>query len=58
VAEHEGGDGFDSEILVHQSCRHDFFVREEAICYALPMEDFLELERVAGRLGALFGLGG
>jgi CRP-like cAMP-binding protein len=43
LAVHEGGDGFDSEILVYQSCRHDFFVREEAICYALPMEDFLEL---------------
>ena len=43
VAVHESGDGFDSEILVHQSCRHDFFVREEAICYALPIEDFLEL---------------
>ena len=43
VAVHEGGDGFDSEILVYQSCRHDFFVREEAICYALPIEDFLEL---------------
>ena len=43
VTVHEGGDGFDSEILVHQSCRHDFVVREEAICYALPIEDFLEL---------------
>src|SRR5262249_22114230 len=43
VRVHESGDGFDSEILVHQSCRHDFVVREEAICYALPIEDFLEL---------------
>ena len=43
VAVHESGDGFDSEILVHQTARHDFVVREEAICYALPIEDFLEL---------------
>jgi CBS domain-containing protein len=43
VAVHESGDGFDSEILVHQAARHDFVVREEAICYALPIEDFLEL---------------
>jgi CBS domain-containing protein len=42
VAVHESGDGFDGGILVHQSCRHDFVVREEAICYALPIEDFLE----------------
>lgn len=43
VAVHESGDGFDSEILVHQAVRHDFVVREEAICYALPIEDFLDL---------------
>ena len=43
VAVHESGDGFDSEILVHQISRHDFVVREEAICYTLPIEDFLEL---------------
>jgi CBS domain-containing protein len=43
VAVHESGDGFDSEILVHQATRHDFVVREEAICYALPIEDFLDL---------------
>lgn len=43
VTVHETGDGFDSEILVHQASRHDFVVREEAICYALPIEDFLEL---------------
>ena len=43
VAVHESGDGFDSEILVHQTAAHDFVVREEAICYALPIEDFLEL---------------
>ena len=43
VAVHESGDGFDSEILVHQTSSHDFVVREEAICYALPIEDFLEL---------------
>ena len=40
---HGPGDGFDSEILIHQACRHDFIVREEAICYRLPIEDFLEL---------------
>ena len=43
VTVHESGDGFDSEILVHQAIRHDFVVREEAICYAIPIEDFLEL---------------
>jgi CBS domain-containing protein len=43
VAVHESGDGIDSEILVHQTVRHDFVVREEAICYSLPIEDFLEL---------------
>ena len=43
VAVHESGDGFDSGILVHQTVRHDFVVREEAICYSLPIEDFLEL---------------
>jgi CBS domain-containing protein len=43
VAVHERGDGFDSEILVHQAIRHDFVVREEAICYAIPIEDFIEL---------------
>ncbi len=40
---HGTGDSFDSEILLHQACRHDFAVREEAICYRLPIEDFLEL---------------
>jgi CBS domain-containing protein len=40
---HGPGDGFDSEILIHQACRHDFIVREEAICYRLPIEDFLDL---------------
>ena len=40
---HGSGDGFDSEILIHQACRHDFVVREEAICYRLPIEDFIEL---------------
>lgn len=43
VTVHESGDGFDSGILVHQIARHAFVVREEAICYALPIEDFLEL---------------
>lgn len=43
VAVHESGDGFDSGILVHQTTRHEFVVREEAICYALPIEDFIEL---------------
>lgn len=40
---HGEGDAFDSGILVHGACRHDFVVREEAICYRLPIEDFLEL---------------
>ena len=43
MAVHESGDGFDSGILVHQTTRHEFVVREEAICYALPIEDFIEL---------------
>jgi CBS domain-containing protein len=43
VTVHESGDGFDSDILVHQISRHAFVVREEAICYKLPIEDFLEL---------------
>ncbi len=43
VTVHESGDGFDSGILVHQAARHDFVVREEAICYVLPIEDFLDL---------------
>lgn len=43
VAVHESGDAFDSAILVHQSSRHDFVVAEEAICYILPIEDFLDL---------------
>ncbi len=43
VTVHESGDGFDSDILVHKASRHDFVVREEAICYALPIEDFLDL---------------
>lgn len=43
VAVHESGEAFDSGILLHQACRHDFVVREEAICYALPIEDFIEL---------------
>lgn len=43
VAVHEAGEAFDSGILIHQVCRHDFVVREEVICYTLPIEDFLEL---------------
>ena len=43
ISVHESGDGIDSEILVHQTVRHDFTVREEAICYSLPIEDFLDL---------------
>ncbi|MFZ1430921.1 MAG: putative nucleotidyltransferase substrate binding domain-containing protein [Geminicoccaceae bacterium] len=43
VMVHESGDGFDSDVLVHMASRHDFVVREEAICYALPIEDFLDL---------------
>ena len=43
VTVHDPGDAFDSGILVHHACRHDFVVREEAICYRLPVEDFLDL---------------
>ncbi|MFO1038721.1 MAG: putative nucleotidyltransferase substrate binding domain-containing protein [Geminicoccaceae bacterium] len=43
VAVHESGDAFDSSILTAGSCRHDFVVLEEAICYRLPIEDFIEL---------------
>jgi CBS domain-containing protein len=43
VALHGEGDCFDSEVLVHGACRNDFVVREEAICYRLPIEDFVEL---------------
>lgn len=43
VAVHEAGDVIDAGVLVHQRCRHDFVVREEAIAYRLPIEDFLEL---------------
>ncbi|HET6467466.1 MAG TPA: putative nucleotidyltransferase substrate binding domain-containing protein [Geminicoccaceae bacterium] len=43
VGLHEAEDAFDSGILIHQACRHDFVVREEAICHLLPIEDFLDL---------------
>lgn len=48
------GDGFDSGILVHGACRHDFVVREEAICYRLPIEDFLELTANNTQFAAFF----
>jgi CBS domain-containing protein len=51
---HGPGDGFDSEILVHGACRHDFVVREEAICYRLPIEDFLELTANNTQFAAFF----
>jgi CBS domain-containing protein len=51
---HGTGDGFDSEILLHQACRHDFVVREEAICYRLPIEDYLELTANNPRFAAFF----
>ena len=40
---HGPGDAFDPAILLHQTCRHDFVVREEAITWRLPIEDFIEL---------------
>jgi CBS domain-containing protein len=40
---HGPGDAFDPAILLHHACRHDFVVREEAITWRLPIEDFLEL---------------
>ena len=43
VALHEPGELFDASVLLHKACRHEFVVREEAICYRLPIEDFLEL---------------
>lgn len=51
---HGSGDGFDSEILVHGACRHAFVVREEAICYRLPIEDFLELTANNTQFAAFF----
>ena len=43
VTLHEPGELFDASVLLHKACRHEFVVREEAICYRLPIEDFLEL---------------
>lgn len=54
VALHGPGDGFDSGILLHQACRHDFLVREEAICWLLPIEDLLELTANNAAFGLWF----
>ncbi|MDX6750867.1 DUF294 nucleotidyltransferase-like domain-containing protein [Geminicoccaceae bacterium 1502E] len=54
VALHGSGDGFDSGILLHQACRHDFLVREEAICWLLPIEDLLELTANNAAFGLWF----
>lgn len=54
VALHGPGDGFDSGILVHKACRHDFLVREEAICWLLPIEDLLELTANNAAFGLWF----
>jgi CBS domain-containing protein len=54
VTVHESGDAFDATILVNQRCRHDFVVREEVICYALPIEDFLDLVANNNAFAAFF----
>jgi CBS domain-containing protein len=54
VTVHGQGDGFDSNILVNKSCRHEFAVREEAICYLLPIEDFIELTANNAAFGLYF----
>lgn len=54
VTLHGPNDGFDSGILVHKACRHDFVVREEAICYVIPIEDFLELTANNAAFGLFF----
>ena len=51
---HGPGDGFDGLILAHKACRHDFVVTEEAICYLLPIEDFLELAANNAAFGLFF----
>ena len=60
VAVHESGDGFDGGVLVHQTVRHDFTVREEAICYVLPIADFLDLAANNAAFAGFFanGIGG
>ncbi len=54
VTVHGPGDGFDGLILAHKACRHDFVVTEEAICYLLPIEDFLELAANNAAFGLFF----
>lgn len=45
VAYHGPGEAFDAGSLISGICRHDFVVVEEAICYTLAREHFLELAR-------------
>ena len=43
VAVHGTNDCFDVSLLVERQCRHAFVVREEAICYLLPVDELLDL---------------
>jgi CBS domain-containing protein len=43
VAVHGPDDCFDVSLLVERQCRHAFVVREEAICYLLPLDELLDL---------------
>jgi CBS domain-containing protein len=43
VAVHGANDCFDVSLLVERQCRHAFVVREEAICYLLPVDELLDL---------------
>ena len=43
VAVHGPNDCFDVSLLVERRCRHAFVVREEAICYLLPLDELLDL---------------
>jgi CBS domain-containing protein len=43
VAVHGPNDCFDTSLLVERRCRHSFVVREEAICYLLPLDELLDL---------------
>ena len=43
VGVHGPNDCFDTSLLVERRCRHTFVVREEAICYLLPLDELLDL---------------
>ncbi len=43
VALHGTNDCFDVGLLVERQCRNAFVVREEAICYLLPLDELLDL---------------